>query len=116
VQNVPFKINGRMRPPRSTSHFALVLRMTKKKPDSDNDWKVIERIKDAFNGADDSSLGPILKNMVDSTDVDLEELETAYLKLNFLARGLKAGLEDLSQSDASDRDGDADSLASRFEN
>ncbi len=82
--------------------------------DSENDWKLIEQIKDSFNGADDSSLGPILKQMVDSTDIDLEKLKTAYLKLNFLTRGFEAGLEYLSQSGASDSVGGTYSLTNFF--
>jgi len=119
VQEFLPKTNGIMRPfpdrSWSTSNSALV-RMAIKKLNADDDWRVIERIKDSFNGADDSSLGQILKNMVDSTDTDLDQLKSAYLKLNFLARGLKAGLEDLTESDTRDRiaepNGEAEAAAS----
>ncbi len=86
--------NGGMRPipdcSRSTSRFAAVPRMAKKKFD---DWKVIEKIKNAL-GANHSSLGQIVKTMVDSADMDLDQIQSASLKLNFLARSLKAGLAD----------------------
>jgi hypothetical protein len=82
------------------------------KQDSNDDWKSIKQIKAAFNGAEDSSLGPILKSMIESSVITLNQLESAYLKLNFFANGLKTGLQFLTQSDASDGIGDDDTLAS----
>ncbi len=99
---------------RYTSQFALMIRMPVGKDEfnSDDDWKIIERIKDLFKGAYNSSLGQILKDMADGNNIDFDKLESVYLKLNFLARGLKAGLEDWAQSDVQGlgKIGDADYL------
>ena len=52
--------------------------------------------------------------MIDPAETDLDQIESAYLKLNILARSLKACLEGLAEPEASDRIGGAESLANRF--
>jgi hypothetical protein len=56
----------------------------------------------------------MLKSMIDSAETNLDQIESAYLKLNFLVCGLKASLEVLTQSDAKDVFGDVDSLTDFF--
>jgi hypothetical protein len=82
-----------------TTQFALALRLGMEDLNSSNDWKLI---KDLFNGANDSSLRATLRTMIDSAETDLDQVESAYLKLNLFARSLKACLEDLTESDASE--------------
>jgi hypothetical protein len=74
---------------------------------SDQDWEVIKQIRKSFKGADDLMLGQILRNMVNSTTIDLNQLESA--NLNFLASCLKTGLEEFVQRDTNDTIGDTDS-------
>ena len=95
-QKVFFRTNGRMLPfPDRSQHGRTLL--AKKKLD---DWEIIEKIQKSFQGADDWSLGHILKTMIDSAEVKLEQIESAYTILLFYANSLKAGLADYIESEA----------------
>jgi hypothetical protein len=94
-----------------------MLRLGKDDINSSDDWEIIDRMKDSLHeyGANDLSLRATLKKMIKSGETDLDQIESAYLKSNIVARSLKACLEDATESDESrDIIGDNESLAKHF--
>jgi hypothetical protein len=122
VQRLLIKTDEKMMPfpqnLRGTTHSPPVLRMEMESMDqlnSDDDWKIIQQIKNSFEGVDHSRLGKALNLMIDSRKVNLGQLESACLRLSFLTGSLQAALEEITQPDERDGMREAHPLDIRFD-